>query len=380
MLAGVAKGLADNFGIVPWIPRVVFLITAFMGGLGIALYAAGWAFIRSEDEAESPAERWFSGAAGTRSWVGIALIVLAGVVVLDSFTILSGEVIWAAALLVVGLLLYMGYLPPRSEAATSPGGADGQDRPESKEGVQQMTTGTTVTENHGIAGDSPAGEQAPPPARTTPTPPALPPTEPRERSILGRVTIGLILLGMGALAILDNIPTLAIDADPRHYLALAVTILGVGLLVGSVYGKARWLILLGALLIPTLLFSPAFEYDWNEEAFDHTVVPTTFEDLDSSYSIDVGAMTIDLRNLDWEGETVELAANVDVGNLEIRVPDGVAIQGHASVDVGRVAGPGDESFGFGDPSVSFDTAGDLGVLILDAEVNAGNIDVRYFDR
>ena len=83
MLAGVAKGLADNFGIVPWIPRVVFLITAFMGGLGIALYAAGWAFIRSEDEAESPAERWFSGAAGTRSWVGIALIVLAGVVVLE---------------------------------------------------------------------------------------------------------------------------------------------------------------------------------------------------------------------------------------------------------------------------------------------------------
>jgi len=76
MLAGVAKGIAEHFGISEWIPRVIFVVTAFMGGLGLALYAAGWAFIRSEDESESPAERFFSGTSGTRSWIGIAFILL----------------------------------------------------------------------------------------------------------------------------------------------------------------------------------------------------------------------------------------------------------------------------------------------------------------
>ncbi|HZD22006.1 MAG TPA: PspC domain-containing protein, partial [Acidimicrobiia bacterium] len=67
VLAGVARGIANNFGISEWIPRLFFIVTTFMGGLGIALYAAGWVFIRSEGEAHSPAERFFAGASTSRS-------------------------------------------------------------------------------------------------------------------------------------------------------------------------------------------------------------------------------------------------------------------------------------------------------------------------
>lgn len=175
----------------------------------------------------------------------------------------------------------------------------------------------------------------------------------------------------------DNVEALPIDADPRHYLALAVTILGVGLLVGSVMGRARWLIVLGALLIPTLVFSPVFEFDWQRDGFDRFVVPTTFAELEESYELDAGNLVIDLTELDWEGQTVNLAARVEVGNIEVRVPENVAIEGRATADVGRVAGPDGESFGLGDPTIDFAEDGGLGLLVLEAEVDAGNVQVVY---
>ncbi len=369
MLAGVAKGIADNFGISEWIPRLVFVITTFMGGLGIALYAAGWAFIRSEDETESPAERFFSGASGARSWIGIAFIVLAAVIVLDNFTILSGSVVWAGVLLVLGLLLYMGYLP----------GNDGAEKrsDDSKEGVQRMnTTDTLVSDTKAeLSGDSPAGGSVTPPPPPTPTPPQLPPARQRETSFLGRLTIGAVMIGLGTLAILDNIDSLAIDAQPRHYVALAVTIIGIGLLVGGFIGRARWLIIVAAVLIPTLIFSPAFEYDWSTDSFDARIAPTTFEELQTSYQADIGQMRIDLTQLDWNGQVVDLSADLDMGQLTIVVPDEVGLYGEADVNIGSVTAEHRSSAGVGNPTLEFSETGTQGEIHLDAHVDAGDITI-----
>jgi phage shock protein PspC (stress-responsive transcriptional regulator) len=370
MIAGVAKGVADNFGISDWIPRIFFVVTAFMGGFGIVLYAAGWAFIRSEDETQSPAEKFFTGASGTRSWVGVALIALAAVIVLDNFTFLSGDVVWAAALLVVGLLLYLGYLPGRSQSKAAP-----ITEPESKEGVQRMTTTDTLAPSKGdtAAGDSPAGGAASPPPTPTPTPPALPPTPARQPSILGRLTIGAMLLGMGVLAILDNIDSLPISAEPRHYLALSVTILGIGLLVGSVAGRARWLIILGAILVPTLMFSPAFEYDWSTDTFDQVIRPVTFEQLHAGYTSDIGQMRIDLTDLDWNGQVVDLGADLDIGQLTIVIPDDVGLFGSADVNIGAVHTRERVSAGLGRHVIDFNEPGPEGELHIDAHVDIGDV-------
>lgn len=194
--------------------------------------------------------------------------------------------------------------------------------------------------------------------------------------MLGRLTIGAMLIGLGLLALLDNIPDLPLEADPRHYLALAVVILGGGLILGGFAGRARWLIIVGAILIPTLMFSPVFEYDWSSDTFDQTVSPSAFEELEASYTVDVGNLVIDLRNLPWDGETVELSATVDAGNLEIRFPDDIAVIGEASVDVGRVSAQGRQSAGIGDPRLELDIPGDSGTVLLDARVDVGNIDIE----
>lgn len=128
-------------------------------------------------------------------------------------------------------------------------------------------------------------------------------------------------------------------------------------------------------MVPTLIFSPAFEYDW-ERSLDTDVSPTSFEELGQRYDIDVGAMVIDLRDLPWDGEDITLDAYIDAGNLEIILPDGVGLVGVARVDIGRVAEPGRIDAGFGDSALSWDQPGQDGTVHLDAHVNVGNIDIR----
>ena len=374
ILAGVAQGLANRFGIAPWLVRAVFILMAFAGGAGVALYAAGWFLIRSEDEAESAAEHVFGNATTSRSWIGIGLVFLAALILLDNFTFLDGGVVWAVGLLIVGLLLYSGDLPRLINRSG--------EQPADKEGVQQMTTTDTKVSTTEIptppvfppSGGTVGGGVPPTP---TPTPPILPPAahKPREHSMLGRLTIGFMLLGLGILALLDNLPGVAIEPEPRHYMALAVTILGIGLLVGAWIGRARWLILLGVLMVPTMLFSPVFEYEWNSESFDREIAPITFEQLDPSYSLDVGNLNIDLTQLPWDGRTIDLDVAVDAGNVEIQLPQGVGLTGNAEVSVGRVAAPGRESSGLGNPAIDFDNPGPLGTVNLHARVDLGNIEI-----
>ncbi len=373
VLAGISQGLANRFEVPAWLPRLIFVITAFFGGLGVAMYLAGWALIRAEDETESPAERFFSGASSSRAWIGVGFIFIAALILLDNFTFFSGGVVFAAGLLIVGVLLYLGQIPLGS----------GSGGTQSKEGVQQMTT-TDTTIEEAVAtetGDSPAGGSTaapPPPPPPAPTPPLLPPraAKPKERSILGRLTVGVTLLALGVLAVLDNIEAVNIDAEPRHYLALAVTVVGLGLVVGSIWGRARWLILASVILVPTLLFSPVFEYDWNSETFDASHHPTSFEEVDSNYSIDVGNLQIDLTDLPWNGQEIQLKASVDAGNLEIWIPSDVGIIGEASTDVGRVGTRGRESAGIGNPSLRFDSEGSSGTVIIDLHVDLGNIQIN----
>jgi len=56
MVAGVAAGVADYFDVDPTIVRIGFVVLAFLGGLAVPLYAAGWLLIPDEDSDFSVAE------------------------------------------------------------------------------------------------------------------------------------------------------------------------------------------------------------------------------------------------------------------------------------------------------------------------------------
>jgi phage shock protein PspC (stress-responsive transcriptional regulator) len=59
LVGGVAAGLADYFDVDPTIVRIAFVALAFMGGLAVPAYAAGWLLIPDETSDRSIAEELF---------------------------------------------------------------------------------------------------------------------------------------------------------------------------------------------------------------------------------------------------------------------------------------------------------------------------------
>lgn len=370
MVAGVAVGLARRFQVPDWAVRVGFAVTAFMGGLGIVLYVAGWALIRSEDESESIAERFFSQAESTKSWVGIGLIALALLNIVGYFTLFDDGLVWAAVILVVGFLLYSGAIPTPSRPAggsPTPDPGPGSGQPE--------TTAATFTAQ---ATPAPASVTPPTPSTTT-APPA--PRPPAERSYLGRLSIGVALVSLGFLAMLDLSPV-PIDPRPRHYLALTTVVLGLGLLVGSFWGRSRSLILAGFILVPALFLSPILDLgprsDWT---IRHR--PTTFVDLQDDYRFDFGAVVYDLTQLPWNGQEVGLRIRGDAASIRILVPRDVAIQGRLDAHgVGWLGTPWAGSGGIDPDPIHLDeqpAGASQGVLVLDAAVEVGAIHLEVTD-
>ncbi len=385
MIAGVAKGLSNRFDIPDWVIRVGFIVTLFMGGFGLIAYVACWALIRSEDEEEPAASRFFNGAISPQAWIGIGLIFVASLILLDNLTFLSRGVIWAGALLVIGVLLYAGQLRLPTTDRQETGG----DRPDHKEGVQQV-----IDEPNGLstgAADVSLVSTTTLESKLTsegkPPRPVPKPKKPKERSILGAVTLGVALMALGVLAALDLNSVLAVNPQAHHYLALATTVVGVGLLVGSVWGRARWLILVGVVLVPTLFTAAMAGYGWPGSALTST--PRSFTEVSSQYDFEVGGVILDLTELPWDGEQITVNIDGDVGQIKVYVPYDVAVSGRAQVDVGSINLPGHhQRWGIGRRTVNFDHPGladdpdygdgiTRGSLELRASVDVGRIEVLH---
>ena len=80
---------------------------ALFGGVGFLLYGLAWILIPDEGSDESIAEGWVDGfdASNSAMVVGVVLIAGASLILLSSFDLISGRFVFAAVLLVLGVLL-----------------------------------------------------------------------------------------------------------------------------------------------------------------------------------------------------------------------------------------------------------------------------------
>lgn len=414
MLAGVAAGLGERFGLDPWWFRGGFIALTLFGGLGVVLYIIGWLLMPDEGESRSIAARWMGrldssdGATVAGAvLIGVAVIILAG-----SLHFFSGQLIFAAVLFVVGVLLFRGDLRPGSttkrearvdgnrgegsgeESVDAVAGLGNGVEPESndersEDEMSDMSpsiapTATSATPISGEVGGSDAGAIPPPdPGLVTPSVPAPPP---RPRSILGALTMAALLIALGGLALADLAGWLYPEA--WHYLATALGVVGIGLLVGTLFGRARWLIVVGLLLMPFLLVTATAaavlpSWSFGSEFGDRVFHPVAVVELPPSYELAAGSMLVDLTDLDLtdlDGTSRALEVAVGAGDVIVRLPDAMVGTVEARAGLGRIAANGRERVGIGPvETIRFpDAAGSAsGGLQLTVRLGAGNLEIYY---
>ncbi len=188
--------------------------------------------------------------------------------------------------------------------------------------------------------------------------------------------LSTVALALGVLGLVD---LAGAPIAGTAYLAVPLTVVGVGLVVGAWYGRARGLIALGAALSILLGAGAATE---NVAAADQPVRwrPTSIEQLDRNYTIDLGSAVLDLSALDFTGRSEAVEIHVGVGDLTVIVPPNVDVRMQVRVDVGNATVFSTRWGGIGQSERTLTDEGTDGPgggeLTLQATVDVGDVEVR----
>lgn len=320
LVAGVCAGAAKYLNIDPVIVRVVIAVLTFVGFAGPIIYLAAWFLLPAEGEDKSVAADWFrldKNEEQVRVAGLVGAIVLAAVAVVGDSGWGWGGAPWV--LLPLAAVFYLFVVRPRRrrEAETrlaaqhppqyAPPGADPAD--ESTRGPEFSAAKSALVSRQ-------KAEKAG-----------------RERSWkLTWLTASVTALALAATLIYAEYH----DKQPwTTYVAVALTVVAVGLLVSTFFGHGGPLIGIGVLLavalaVGSVVPSPRLGQD--------IFVPQTSAELKSSYKHGIGELRIDLTQVrdpaDLVGRTIDIDAGV--GKVEIHVPDGVVVDVEASLWLGEI--------------------------------------------
>lgn len=399
VICGVAGGLGAYTGTDPVLWRIGFVVLTFFSGVGLIAYLVMWVAVPSEDGTRASSDvRQVADVGGNRRWLGIAALVagaailvheawdLRGGLVLGVLLIGAGAALWTRETPLVGtdreedaepsLKTEQGGLTERAEQSERRELAE-RDEPSEREETSERAEGA----GEGVVrerADLGRGDGGPPPAQdgdddsTTPLPPRR-----RGRSVLGRLVLGSAALVAGAGLLLDELGLL--ETTLVGVLAAVLVVVGAGLVVGTWWGRARWLVFPGialALLVMTLAYAPYTAVDFSNGAGERQIRPRTLADLDNEYQLGAGELVLDLSRLDLDGRTRSVDARVGFGEIGVVVPDDVAVVVSGRVGAGEVDLFGATQGGLGvDTETRRDGEDGAGRFVLDLDVGLGEITV-----
>jgi phage shock protein PspC (stress-responsive transcriptional regulator) len=354
MVAGVCRALGDYFDVDPVIFRVLLAVLAFFGGAGIIAYGAGWLLIPDADSSTTRLEHWLRGHRGDRR--RDALIVVGALIVFAVFTnnfLFSNR--FDYALVIVAIVVAAAALVGHVAGPSSP------------------TVRTTEPPMYGPGTWTPSGTSTWTPAASPTWAPA--PAVRRSRSWLGPLTLGATMLTAGVFGIVAA--TGAAHPQPADVLAACVGVVGLGLLVGAMVGRARLLLIpVGLLLVACLAVADALPRNLTWTSGERTWTPVGTA-VQRSYVVGAGNAKLDLTRL-TPGQKLTISSSTGAGKLLVLVPPGSAVALTAHVGVGQIEALGHDSAG---PGVmqQVNVAGSASPplrLTLDLHVGFGEVVVR----
>ncbi|MEV0646864.1 PspC domain-containing protein [Phytomonospora sp. NPDC050363] len=413
-VAGVCSAIGRATRSDPLLWRVLFAVLILFAGTGLIVYALLWLFTPAEGDTASPLEALFGRGRSSTSApltlaLGVGVALAAFVVFWDNFPIAVG--MGAALILAVVYLVRtepqrqarmtypQGYTPPIPPEFTTPPSSPhtppaGYRAPFAPYGpYAAYTTQSTV---HGAkpaegteAGPKPFlpplatppryGTPPPPPQRPVYPPPQQPrPPKPRRpRSKLPLAILSAMAVILGVLGIVD----LAGASIPfGWYLATALTVSAVGLLIGTWIGRARSMIAIGIVLSLTLMAYTAVTWvvDNVDSGPRKLWAPETVAAIQSSYVYDQVDGTLDLRKVEFtDTDVLTIDIRVDSGSFHVILPPDVDVTANGHVDLGYMNLFGWEHGGSAD-SVNTDEGADGpggGEITVNAYVDLGSLEI-----
>ncbi len=343
VVAGVAGGLGRTFGVDPVIFRVVLVALAVIGGSGLVLYGLLWLLVPEDgSDGSSVADRWVR----SRAWstATVILLALAAAVILSIVVGLDpGPLVLLAVLGVVALVLTRRESrAPATPVSYGPGTPYGPS-PAPSPGAYAAPTYATqpyAAPTYATQPYAPYGGPPPttPPLQAQPVPPS-PPKPPRERSALGVLTLGLAALTAGVLVAVRMVNDTGAPTTTAILAATTLT-LGLGLLVGTFVGRARWLVIPGVLLLMATATSGVVARFDGFNGFDgprgsRTFTPQTSEQVLPTYEWGAGEVVLDLTQVAGDPD-LTVAFDLGAGSLTVLVPRDAAITGTAEAGLGTV--------------------------------------------
>ncbi|GGK56795.1 PspC domain-containing protein [Nocardia camponoti] len=154
---------------------------------------------------------------------------------------------------------------------------------------------------------------------------AVQPAPKRPRSRLTPITIGLAII---AAAMAGGAAAAGVEwMTPARIAAIALAVVGIGLVVGAFFHRGYGLlVLIGPLAGFVLLAGLIGPINFNDGSIgDQKWAPTSVSELKSRYVMKMGSGTLDLRNLNLtENRRVEVEVNV--GEAKVLLPEGMTVQ------------------------------------------------------
>jgi phage shock protein PspC (stress-responsive transcriptional regulator) len=387
---GVCGGIAEALAMDPVIVRVLMVVLAFFGGAGIIVYGACWLLMPEDDSEPSLAERVISKE-GRNPWP-----VLLGIGALGLAVVLTaGWFIDSRGALLIALFVIGGILLARREADTrpsppttwppTPSPTSPTTSPPAPPGDAPTTAGVAAEPQISFTQTAPgtfttAPGWDPPPTSALPSaPPGPPPPAPaKPRPFLGRVTFFVVLVALGVLAAVD---LSGADVYASAYPAVIVGGAGLGLLLGTRWGRARWLIplgVVGVLALPPTLFLDSYDGDWVDQ--EHSAIaPTTVAGIAPEYHYRGGRVLLDLSAVDFTDADAHTKVRIGAGELIVTLPANVDVRADVHLGVGDAEVFTTEEGGYDVDVDRQDDGADGpggGMLTLDIEHGFGHVEVR----
>ncbi|MDO2379717.1 MULTISPECIES: PspC domain-containing protein [Rhodococcus] len=377
-VAGVCAGIGVRYDVDPVLIRVAFVVSTFFGGAGLVLYLAGWLLLPRYGDQVSPAESLVGRGQSSESSTKVVVLLVVLAVAASAFGPLGagvgGSGFVSMVLMLGGLwLLYQR----RPEPPVLPGAPQlfpqnpfqapfQQSQYQQSQYQQSQYQQAPFAQHTGAPGPAPADpdfwtkpepesprtgaqspgpEPAPPqdPLLQRPTPPSwdplgvapfawdlpeptpttavVPAKQPRSR--LTTTVLGLAVLAAAAAGAVASAGEVA-WLTPARIGAIALAVIGLGLLVGAFLHRGYGLLvvtgpLLGFVVLASLV-GPIDTSSWGEQLYS----PRTAAELQPAYSVQMGALQLDLRGLELtEDETVSVETRF--GATEILLPQNLDV-------------------------------------------------------